>query len=134
MKSKGNSRSSARDKAVAATAATVSTTVTAEVDLPASASHAAKAPESGLTSQVLATGFPIVGIGASAGGLAAFEAFFSGMPAVADPGMAFVLVQHLAPDHQSILAGLIQRYTRRHVSEVHDGMVVEVNSAYIIPP
>ena len=44
-------------------------------------------------------GFPIVGIGASAGGLAAFEAFFSGMPADTDPGMAFVLVQHLAPDH-----------------------------------
>ena len=47
-------------------------------------------------------GFPIVGIGASAGGLAAFEAFFSGMPSGADPGMAFVLVQHLAPDHKSI--------------------------------
>ena len=43
--------------------------------------------------------FPIVGIGASAGGLAAFEAFFSAMPADIDPGMAFVLVQHLAPDH-----------------------------------
>ncbi|MCX7142960.1 MAG: hypothetical protein NT123_18230, partial [Proteobacteria bacterium] len=49
------------------------------------------------------TAFPIVGIGASAGGLAAFEAFFSGMPAKVDPGMAFVLVQHLAPDHKSIL-------------------------------
>jgi len=51
-----------------------------------------------------ASGFPIVGIGASAGGLAAFEAFFSGMPADADPDMAFVLVQHLAPDRKSILA------------------------------
>ncbi len=66
--------------------------------------------------------FPIVGIGASAGGLAAFEAFFSGMPADADPGMAFVLVQHLAPDHKSILTGLIQRYTRMQVFEVTDGM------------
>jgi len=45
-----------------------------------------------------------VGIGASAGGLAAFEAFFSGMPVDTDPGMAFVLVRHLAPDHKSILA------------------------------
>ena len=45
----------------------------------------------------VSAGFPIVGIGASAGGLAAFEAFFSGMPAATDPGMAFVLVQHLAP-------------------------------------
>ena len=79
-------------------------------------------------------GFPIVGIGASAGGLAAFEAFFSGMPADADPGMAFVLVQHLAPDHESFLAALIQRYTRMKVFEVKDGMAVQVNCAYIIPP
>ncbi len=78
--------------------------------------------------------FPIVGIGASAGGLAAFEAFFSRMPADTDPGMAFVLVQHLAPDHKSILADLIRRYTRMQVFEVEDGMVVRPNCAYIIPP
>jgi len=78
--------------------------------------------------------FPIVGIGASAGGLAAFEAFFSGMPGSRDPGMAFVLVQHLAPDHKSILSELIQRYTRMQVFEVADGMVVQPNCAYIIPP
>lgn len=78
--------------------------------------------------------FPIVGIGASAGGLAAFEAFFSGMPATTEPNMAFVLVQHLAPDHKSILTGLIQRYTRMQVFEVMDGMEVKVNCAYIIPP
>jgi two-component system CheB/CheR fusion protein len=47
--------------------------------------------------------FPIVGMGASAGGLAAFQAFFSAMPATSDSGMAFVLVQHLAPDHTSML-------------------------------
>ena len=78
--------------------------------------------------------FPIVGIGASAGGLAAFEAFFSGMPAEDDPGMAFVLVQHLAPDHDSILVELVQRTTRLKVFEVTDGVVVQVNCAYIIPP
>ena len=78
--------------------------------------------------------FPVVGIGASAGGLAAFEAFFSGMPADADPGMAFVLVQHLAPDHKSLLAELIGRYTRMQVFEVEDGMTVAPNCAYIIPP
>ena len=78
--------------------------------------------------------FPIVGIGASAGGLAAFEAFFSGMPVEKDPDMAFVLVQHLAPDHKSILTDLIRRYTRMKVSEVEDGVVVEPNCAYIIPP
>lgn len=78
--------------------------------------------------------FPIVGIGASAGGLAAFEAFFSGMPADAEPGMAFVLVQHLSPDHKSILSELIRRYTRMQVFEVEDGMRVLPNCAYIIPP
>ena len=79
-------------------------------------------------------GFPIVGIGASAGGLAAFEAFFSAMPADADPGMAFVLVQHLAPDHKSILVELVRRYTRMQVYEVEDGMAVRPNCTYIIPP
>ena len=80
------------------------------------------------------TSFPIVGIGASAGGLAAFEAFFSAMPADTDPGMAFVLVQHLAPDHKSILTDLVKRYTRMQVFEVEDGIVVQPNCAYIIPP
>jgi two-component system CheB/CheR fusion protein len=79
-------------------------------------------------------GFPIVGIGASAGGLAAFEAFFAGMPATADPGMAFVLVQHLDPNHKSILSELIRRYTRLPVFEVEDGMVVQPNCIYVIPP
>lgn len=78
--------------------------------------------------------FPIVGIGASAGGLAAFEAFFSGMPADSDPGMAFVLVQHLAPDHKSLLTDLVRRYTRMQVFEVEDGMTVQCDCAYIIPP
>ncbi|SMP66902.1 two-component system, chemotaxis family, CheB/CheR fusion protein [Desulfonatronum zhilinae] len=78
--------------------------------------------------------FPIVGIGASAGGLAAFEAFFSGMPENADPDMAFVLVQHLAPDHKSLLTDLVQRYTRMEVIEVEDGMQVRPNCTYIIPP
>ncbi|MEI7646124.1 MAG: chemotaxis protein CheB [Chloroflexales bacterium] len=78
--------------------------------------------------------FPIVGIGASAGGLAAFEAFFSAMPDIPAPNIAFVLVQHLAPDHKSILSDLIRRYTPMQVFEVTDGMVVQPNCAYIIPP
>ena len=94
----------------------------------------AKASDAPAPVAITRSGFPIVGIGASAGGLAAFEAFFSGMPADTDPGMAFVLVQHLAPDHESILADLIQRYTRMKVFEVEDGMVVQINCAYIIPP
>jgi two-component system CheB/CheR fusion protein len=78
-------------------------------------------------------GFPIVGIGASAGGLAAFEALFSAMPND-NPGMAFVFVQHLARDHKSILSELVRRYTKMEVFEVEDGMVIKPNCAYIIPP
>ncbi|MEY3882319.1 MAG: hypothetical protein RIQ94_3115 [Pseudomonadota bacterium] len=78
--------------------------------------------------------FPIVGIGASAGGLAAFEAFFSSMPADKNPDMAFVVIQHLAPDHRSILTELIQKYTRMPVVEVEDGIQVQPNAVYIIPP
>ena len=100
----------------------------------AAAEIAGTAAEAPAPAEAPAAGFPIVGIGASAGGLAAFEAFFSGMPADTDPGMAFVLVQHLAPDHKSILTDLIRRYTRMPVFEVEDGMVVRPNCAYIIPP
>ncbi|OGQ25165.1 MAG: chemotaxis protein CheR [Deltaproteobacteria bacterium RBG_16_71_12] len=78
--------------------------------------------------------FPVVGIGASAGGLAAFQAFFAGMPTDAPPAMAFVLVQHLAPDHKSVLAELIKRSTTLQVFEVEDGMQVRPGCAYIIPP
>ena len=101
-------------------------------DTSGSAQTGTQTPEA--SSQVARDSFPIVGIGASAGGLVAFEAFFSGMPADADPGMAFVLVQHLAPDHASILTALMQRYTRMKVHEVEDGMTVRINCAYIIPP
>jgi two-component system CheB/CheR fusion protein len=75
---------------------------------------------------------PIVGIGASAGGLEAFEQFFTNMPS--DSGMAFVLVQHLDPTHKSILSELISRYTKMKVFEAKDGMNVEANCVYIIPP
>jgi two-component system CheB/CheR fusion protein len=76
----------------------------------------------------------VVGVGVFAGGLTAFEAFFSGMPQDVEPGMAFVLVQHLAPDHKSMLTELIQRCTRMQVLEAEDGMVVRPNGVYIIPP
>ena len=78
--------------------------------------------------------FPIVGIGASAGGLAAFESFFRQLPAESDSGMAFVLVQHLAPGHSSLLGELIRRYTEMPVFDAGDGMMVQRNSIYIIPP
>ncbi|WP_051080328.1 chemotaxis protein CheB [Thiomicrorhabdus arctica] len=78
--------------------------------------------------------FPIVGIGASAGGLSAFLAFFNAMPPTSESGMAFVLVQHLAPNHSSMLVELIQRHTKMHVLQVEDGVEVQPNCVYIIPP
>lgn len=80
------------------------------------------------------TPFPIVGIGASAGGLQAFEAFFSGMPQDTETGMAYVLVQHLSPDHKSLLVELLKRYTKMRVYEAEDGMAIEPDCTYIIPP
>lgn len=76
--------------------------------------------------------FPVVGIGASAGGLDAFEEFFTHMPS--NPGMAFVLVQHLDPDHESILVDLLKRCTEMRVVQVEDGMEIQPNHIYVIPP
>ena len=78
--------------------------------------------------------FPIVGIGASAGGLAAFESFFSGMPKNTTPNMAFVLIQHLSPTHESLLSEIIRHYTQMQVFEVTQGMEVAPNCIYVIPP
>ncbi|KAF3997761.1 SAM-dependent methyltransferase [Glaciimonas immobilis] len=77
-------------------------------------------------------GFPIVGIGASAGGLEAFELFFRPVPA--NCGMAFILISHLDPDHASLLTEILQRTTEMVVSEAHDLEVVEPNRVYVIPP
>ncbi|MEP0546692.1 MAG: PAS domain S-box protein [Rhodothermales bacterium] len=76
--------------------------------------------------------FTIVGVGASAGGLKAFAEFFAGLPGA--PGMAFVLVQHLAPDHESELAELLQNHTALRVIQVEDGVRAEPGSVYVIPP
>ena len=76
--------------------------------------------------------FPIVGIGTSAGGLEALEEFFA--PIAADCGHAFVIVQHLDPTHATRLGPLLQRVTKMPVSEITDGLVVERNHIYVIPP
>src|SRR5262249_50356429 len=75
---------------------------------------------------------PIVGIGASAGGLDAFEKFFSRVPV--DSGFAFVVIQHLAPHHASILRDLIAQNTRMPVQEAQNGVVPEANHVYVITP
>ncbi len=76
--------------------------------------------------------FPIVGIGASAGGLEAFEQFLRSTPP--DTGMAFVLVQHLDPTHNDIMAELLQRVTKMKVFQVKDATRVEPDCVYVIPP
>jgi len=76
--------------------------------------------------------FPIVALGASAGGLEAFETFFKAMPA--DSGIAFVLVAHLDPTHVSLLPELVQKRSKMKVHQVHDGMKVQQNHVYVIPP
>ena len=78
------------------------------------------------------TRFPIVGIGASAGGLEAFDAFFHACPA--DTGMAFILVPHLDPGHVSLLTEILQRSTAMPVAEVLDQVAVAPNHVYVIPP
>jgi two-component system, chemotaxis family, CheB/CheR fusion protein len=76
--------------------------------------------------------FPIVGIGASAGGLEAFTQLFQLIPVAT--GLAFVLVQHLDPTHESMLPELLSRVTKMPVQQVRAGMVVESNRIYVAPP
>src|SRR5262245_60019531 len=74
----------------------------------------------------------VVGVGASAGGLEAFEQLLRALPA--DTGMAFCLVQHLAPRHESILSELLGKATKMPVVEVSEGMQVHGDHVYVIPP
>lgn len=76
--------------------------------------------------------FPVVGIGASAGGFESFVELLRGLPA--PQGMAFVLVQHLDPTHGSMLPDILGRAVKMPVSEVTDGVMVEPNHVYVIPP
>ncbi|MFO1424205.1 MAG: chemotaxis protein CheB [Candidatus Competibacteraceae bacterium] len=73
-----------------------------------------------------------VGVGASAGGLEALEAFFTPMPA--DSGMAFIVIQHLSPDYKSMMVELLSKRTAMPVRRAEEGMRVEANSVYLIPP
>ncbi len=74
----------------------------------------------------------VVGIGASAGGLEALERFFDNLPK--DTGMAFVIVQHLSPDFKSLMDELLARHTELPIRLVEDGMRIEADHVYLIPP
>ena len=76
--------------------------------------------------------FPIVGLGASAGGLEALDTFFSHMPP--DSGIGFVIIQHLSPTHKSIMARLLAKNTQMNVLEMEDGMKVKPDHVYLNPP
>ncbi len=93
----------------------------------------AKAAQTNAESQPFRNGpFPIVGIGASAGGLDAFTQLLKHLPT--DTGMGFVLVQHLDPDHESALAQILSRVTSMPVREVANELRIAPNHVYIIPP
>jgi two-component system CheB/CheR fusion protein len=76
--------------------------------------------------------FPVVGIGASAGGLDAFRKLFSNMPAAS--GLAFVLIPHLDPTHESLMVGLLARSTTMPVVEAEEDMPVAADRVYVLPP
>jgi chemotaxis response regulator CheB len=95
---------------------------------PAAQSQAPAAPGAPAASPP----FPIVAIGASAGGLEALEAFFTHVPA--DCGLAFVVIQHLDPLHKGMMPELLQRATPMPVAQVRNRMKVEPGCVYVIPP
>ncbi|OSM04223.1 putative chemotaxis CheB/CheR fusion protein [Magnetofaba australis IT-1] len=74
----------------------------------------------------------MVGIGASAGGLEAIQSFFQKMPATS--GAAFVVVQHLSPDYKSLMVELLSKQTQMPVKRITDGIPVEADTVYLIPP
>jgi len=76
--------------------------------------------------------FPVVGIGASAGGLEALQEFFKNM--IPTPDAAFVIIQHLSPDYKSYMNELLSRYTSIKIEVVTDGMALKSNHIYLIPP
>jgi two-component system CheB/CheR fusion protein len=75
--------------------------------------------------------FPIVGVGASAGGVEALEGFFRGLPS--DPGLAIVIVTHLSPERESLLHEVVARYTQLPIRIAADDMAVEINHVYVLP-
>src|SRR5262245_61034117 len=74
----------------------------------------------------------VAGIGASAGGLEALASFFAHAPL--DSGVAYVVIQHLSPDFKSLMDELLSRHTKLKIHRVEDGMAVEGNCIYLIPP
>ncbi|MFY9707207.1 MAG: chemotaxis protein CheB, partial [Desulfobacterales bacterium] len=92
----------------------------------------ADGPDSAFPQESTAEGFPIVGLGASAGGLEALKSFFSEVSE--DSAMAYIVLVHLPPKQPSMMPELLQRIARIPVSAARDGEVIEPNHVYVIPP
>lgn len=99
---------------------------------PSKSAAASKGHSKQKSATVVKGSFPVVAIGASAGGLEAYKEFFSVLPL--DTGMAFVLIQHLDPSHESMLAEIIAKTTKMAVEEVRSGVTIQPNRIYVIPP
>jgi two-component system, chemotaxis family, CheB/CheR fusion protein len=102
------------------------------VKKPASRSRAISIAKKKEPTRIISAGFPVVGIGGSAGSFSAMEKFFTHMPA--DSGMAFVVVLHLDPNHKGQISSVIQNYTPIPVLEAADGTMIERDHIYVIPP
>ncbi|MBC7930108.1 MAG: hypothetical protein H7Z38_06010, partial [Rubrivivax sp.] len=89
-------------------------------------------PQTGPGTLKRGASFPVIGLGASAGGLQALKDFFTHMPA--ESGMAFVVIMHLSPKHESHAAELLQAATRMPVTQITETVKVEPNHVYVIPP
>src|SRR5258706_9210480 len=74
---------------------------------------------------------PLVAIGASAGGLEVFQQFFARIPP--ETGFAFVLIQHLDPNHETVIPELLTKYTSMPVQRVFEPILVEPNHIYVVP-
>ena len=89
-------------------------------------------PSAGTEPAVKHAPFPVIGLGASAGGLQALKDFFTHVPA--ESGMAFVVIMHLSPKHESHAAALLQATTEMPVMQITESVRVEPNRVYVVPP
>ncbi len=101
---------------------------------PKSIDKTTKTTKAGKTGKVKTSpnGFPIVGIGASAGGLEAFKGFFTNLPP--QTNLAIVVIQHLAPKYKSIMGSLLKKYTKMKIFDAKDNLKIEPNCVYLNPP
>ncbi|MCX6047587.1 MAG: PAS domain-containing protein [Chloroflexi bacterium] len=106
--------------------------VTAEESSPEAVTPTLEAPSAQEMPKAGTPRFPIVGIGASAGGLKALEQFFTYMPA--QSGMAFVVITHMSANQRSELPEILQNYTFMEVSQVEQATKVSPDKVYVIPP